>query len=442
MKIHAVLTALALASAAAAVQAQSNEELKSLLDQAMKTIQDLQSRVKALEQGKAAPAVPAGEWGAPVVAPGSKAQDGAPDAGKARAEVYGQAMLDAIYDFRRMNPDRNATMRPSQIPVNCPGDAGCGQNGATILSVRQSSLGVRGFSPTALGMLKTDLSFDLFAADGGTDVHWLNAWAELGPYGAGQTYSLFMDIDVFPNTIDYWGPSGMVFVRNPQLRVTPLARDGMTLSFALEAPNSALDTGKLTAIDPALVGITAWNRAPDVTAALRFDADWGHVMAAGVLREVGYQNPSRADNQPSGHRTGYGLNLAGALNLFGKDKLSWQLVSGRAIASYMNDGGIDLAPDASLRAETVSSLGWLAYYGHTWSDKWTSAIGYSEHRQDNTGGQFGNAFRKGSYASANLLYAPAKNLTTGAEFVWGRHEYKDGSSAPDYRLQFSTKAAF
>jgi len=30
-----------------------------------------------------------------------------------------------------------------------------------------------------------------------------------------------MDIDVFPNTIDYWGPSGMVFYRNVQMRWTP-----------------------------------------------------------------------------------------------------------------------------------------------------------------------------------------------------------------------------
>ena len=51
------------------------------------------------------------------------------------------------------------------------------------------------------------------------------------------------------------------------------------------------------------------------------------------------------------------------------------MVGGRAIASYMNDGGTDLAPDARLRAETVATLGWFAYYGHAWSEKLTSAIG-------------------------------------------------------------------
>jgi hypothetical protein len=43
----------------------------------------------------------------------------------------------------------------------------------------------------------------------------------VGPLLAGQTNSLFMDGDVFPNTIDYWGPAGMVFYRNVQLRWTP-----------------------------------------------------------------------------------------------------------------------------------------------------------------------------------------------------------------------------
>ena len=58
------------------VQAQTNEQLKQMLDQALKTIDDLKGRVKALEDDKqksavvatpaaAASAPPA--WGAPVV---------------------------------------------------------------------------------------------------------------------------------------------------------------------------------------------------------------------------------------------------------------------------------------------------------------------------------------------------------------------------------------
>jgi hypothetical protein len=93
----------------------------------------------------AAPAAPAASaLGASVISVGTRAEDASvPDANKARIEVYGQVMLDGIYDFDRMNPDWNATLRPSQIPVGCPGSAGCGKDGAWIFSARQSNLGAR-----------------------------------------------------------------------------------------------------------------------------------------------------------------------------------------------------------------------------------------------------------------------------------------------------------
>jgi hypothetical protein len=371
------------------------------------------------------------------------AQAQAKEEPKPRTEIYGQTMIDAIYDANRMNPTWSATMRPSQIPINCPGDAGCGKDGATTFSIRQSTLGFKSFIPSSLGEIKTDFAFDLFGSDGGTHVHWLRAWAEMGMYGVGQVDSVFMDMDVFPNTIDYWGPSGMVFVRNPQLRVTPINREDMKLMFSLESPNSALDTGKVTQIDPAFAAsIAPWNRYPDLLGAVRIDRDWGHFKIAGVVREVGFQNPGAASNDPSGHKIGYGVNLSGSFKARGKDNLTWQLVNGSAIASYMNDGGTDLAPDASLHAQTVNSLGWFAYYNHFWAEKWSSTLGYSQHRQDNAGGQLDTAFKQGTYSSTNLLYYPAKNVTAGAEFIYGQVENKGGQQAFDRRIQFSTRVTF
>jgi hypothetical protein len=426
MKQRAFFFAMAFALGGGA-QAQSDESAK--------TIEDLKNRVKALEQQKEA---------APVVAPEATAEEGAHDANKARVELSGQIMFDAIYDFKRVDPDWNATLRPSKIPVNCPGDAGCGKDGETVMSVRQSSLGVKGFIPTTMGELKTELAFDLFNTGGGsTEAHWLNVWAELGMFGAGQYYSNFMDIDTFPNTIDYWGPSGMVFLRNPQLRVTPINHDGMKVAFSLEAPSSALDTGKVSEVDPALAAtVSSRNRYPDFAASLRLDRDWGHVQAAGIVREVGFDSPGNPGSEPSGQKTGYGLNLSGVYNTIGKDRVVGQVVVGEAIASYMNDGGVDLAPDASLRAETVKSVGWFVYYDRSWNDKWSSSIGYSEHRQSNTDGQLDDAFKKGSYGSVNLLYYPVKNVTTGAELLWGQRENKDGATGEDNRIQFSAKFKF
>jgi hypothetical protein len=90
----------------------------------------------------------------------------------------------------------------------------------------------------------------------------------------------------------------------------------------------------------------------------------------------------------------------------------------------------------------VNSLGYFIYYGHAWNDKLTSALGYSQHRQDNTGGQAGNALHAGSYASANLLYALTPKVLLGGEYIWGRRENKDGTAANDNRIQFSTRVSF
>ncbi len=66
----------------------------------------------------------------------TRAEDAAALADNATAEFYGQVMLDAIYDARRMNPDWKATLRPSEILIVCPGSPGCGHDGASNLSAR------------------------------------------------------------------------------------------------------------------------------------------------------------------------------------------------------------------------------------------------------------------------------------------------------------------
>ena len=427
--------ALALAGSGMA-GAQSNEELK-------KTVQDLQNRVNTLEQQKAgAPATSA--EGAPVIAPSSTAEKGAADPGKARIEIFGHVMLDAIYDFKRVDPDWNSVLRPSKIPVNCPGDAGCGKDGETNFSIRQTKLGFRAFIPTSMGEVKTLFTMDLYDSGGGnTHARVLEAWGELGSFGAGQYYTNFMDVDTFPNTIEYWGPSGMVFVRNPQLRFTPINRDGLIVAVSLEAPGTALDTGKVSEVDPALgAGVTSRTKYPDLIGSVRLDRDWGHVQVAAMVRQLAFDTPSNPDAEPSGSKSGYGVNLSGVLNTFGKDRVTGAIVVGNGIASYMNDGGVDLAPDASLQAEAVETVGWFAYYDHYWNDKWSSSAGVSQHRQSNTGGQLANAFKQGSYASVNLLHYPVKNVLVGTELIWGERENNDGATGDDSRIQFSAKYSF
>jgi hypothetical protein len=100
----------------------------------------------------------------------------------------------------------------------------------------------------------------------------------------------------------------------------------------LEAPNSAIDTGKVTAIDPALglVGKTYW---PDLVGKFSIDRDWGQFQVSAILREVGYESSSTASANPSGTKTGWGVNVNGQFKTGPQDRIMAQFVYGHAIAA-------------------------------------------------------------------------------------------------------------
>ena len=52
-----------------------------------------------------------------------------------------------------------------------------------------------------------------------------------------------MDPDVFPNSLEYWGPTGMVFFRNVQVRWMPVQRRARDRDVALERPGASGDQG-------------------------------------------------------------------------------------------------------------------------------------------------------------------------------------------------------
>src|SRR5262245_23039691 len=146
----------------------------------------------------------------------------APSQSKPSFEVYGFAMLDIGHDFKQIHPNWTDTMRVTKLPSF---ENQYGEDNNTFAGVRQSRLGVRSSTPTALGDLKTTFEFELFGTgvdEGQTTFRLRHAYGEVGQFGAGQTWSPFMDPDVFPNSVEYWGPTGMVFFRNVQFRWIPV----------------------------------------------------------------------------------------------------------------------------------------------------------------------------------------------------------------------------
>ncbi len=389
------------------------------------------ARILALAAFAAATFLPAPAWAAEAVR-------------KPSFEVYGFAQVDYIQDFQRVRPDWTATLRPTRIPTV---EGLYGADGESIFSVRQSRLGVRGSLPAGAHDLKARIEFDFFGTSSGdrpdaagpNGVRLRRAYGEWGPLLGGLTASLFMDDDWWPNIIDYWGPAGMVFFRNVQIRYTPISGEH-TFAVAVERPATDLDpTG-----GPG--GIAPRSLFPDLTAQYRLTQGWGYLQLSGILRWLGYDTPGAA-TQTKGDAIGWGLHASSTIGIIpDKVKLLAAVVYGSGTSYYMNDASPDLAFGGTLadpKAEAVPMLGMAAYLDVYWDKLLSSTIGYSTvmmFNKDNLQGP--GAFKTGQYASVNLLVAPFKNFLAGPEFLWGQRTDKGGAYGTDTRLQVSVKYSF
>ena len=376
-------------------------------------------------------------------------------------EIYGFAQADYIQDTKRVDPAWQDAFRPSKIATP---EGEFGSNGQASVSVKQSRFGVKGVVPTSdhAPPISFKFEFDLFGtgADAGqTTFRLRHMYGEWGQLLAGQTHSLFMDIDVFPNVIDYWGPPGLVFLRLPQIRWTAYRTANDSIAVAIERPGNDIDTGNLRLVQGfENAEVRPDQPIPDLTAQYRHDDTWGHYQVSAILRRVGYEYSLSGEPFQKGNQMGWGINLAAAFKTIGKDQLLLQVVYGDGIASYMNDGGMDLAPQTQatgspgnlgVGSRAVPLTGVSAYYDHYWNSMWSSSIGYSFTQVSNTDLQDPTAFHKGQYASVNLLAYPADKVMIGGELMWGKrsdnpvgYSGPGGATGDDVRFQFSVKYNF
>ncbi len=363
-------------------------------------------------------------------------------------DIYGFVMLDTGIQFKQNHPDWFDTVRPTKLPSF---EDEFGKDGHWFSGVRQSRFGVKSAVPTSdFGPLLTTFEFELFGTGvdaGQTTFRLRHAYGELGAFGAGQTWSPFMDPDVFPNTIEYWGPNGMVFFRNVQVRYTPIAGD-MSLMFAIERPGASGDAGVL-ADRIELQNVKARFPLPDFSGAYKYSGSKGYLKGAFLLGQMKWDDTLDDGFDLSGSATRWGINLSSNVK-FGKDTLRLQYAFGEGIQNYMNDAPVDIGIKANpgnavtpIMGVALPVQGLVAFFDHTWNEEMTSSAGYSRLDIDNSEGQAPSAFKAGQYAVFNVLYTPVKDAMVGGEFQWGaRENFSDGFTSNDYRLQVSFKYNF
>lgn len=365
-------------------------------------------------------------------------------------EVYGFVMADAGYQFKTNDPAWFDVLRTTKLP------SFKGQfepDGKTYWSVRQTRFGVKSNIPTKAGNIFTQFEFELFGTGvdaGQTTIRLRHAYGQIGKFGAGQYWSPFMDINVFPNTVEYWGPPGMAFFRNVQVRYMPMMGSKNNLTFALERPGASGDGG-IYSDRIELANVKPQFYLPDFSAEYKHSGNFGYVKFAGILRSIKWRD-TRADTLSlDGSALGWGATISSNLNVTKNDVLKLQAVYGEGIENYMNDAPADIGIDTSFTGKSTHRpikgialpvTGLVAFLDHTWSKYFTSSVGYSLIQIQNSDGQTMEAFHKGQYAIANLLYYPWTDVMAGVEYQWGQRDNRGSFKSTDTRVQFSFRYNF
>jgi hypothetical protein len=362
-------------------------------------------------------------------------------------ELYGYIQTDGGYNFNSIDPDWFDVMRPTKLPKYTNE---YGPSGNYFFSVRQTRFGVKSSTQTKAGELKTQFDFDLvgFGNDlGQTTFHVVNAFGQLGKFIAGQTPSTFMDTEVFPATLDYWGPSSRIFFLNIQLRYTPIFTSKERFAVAFERPGATADgTDYSNSID--LSSVKPRLPLPNLATHYRRNWKWGYTQVAGVAKYLQWKQISDTIlYNLSGTDFGWGINLSTVINAGKHLKFKMQGEYGEGCENYIADVSPDVALESNpgntftpAKGKALPVWGFFGFFEVEWTKKLKSSMGYSMLTIQNSDLQSPDAFRKGQYALINLRCYPFHDAMIGIEYQYGRRDnFSDGFFSTANKIQFSFK---
>ncbi len=126
-----------------------------------------------------------------------------------------------------------------------------------------------------------------------------------------------------------------------------------------------------------------------------------------------------------------------------KDNFKFMLHYGDGYGSQLKGGPKEAVFDSS--SSELVTIGVFGSYGgiqHSWSEKFRSNLAYGYVNSDNPGFVSGDTFDNTTYVAVDLIWAPYKNVSLGAEYLWGERENEDGASGTGKRVIFSSRFTY
>jgi len=329
---------------------------------------------------------------------------------------------DMTYDNQNAGDDNRFIT--AKIPVST--DPTQGGKPVFNINAKGSQLRIDVRAPEVAGAPRFYYENDFYGSGGGEFPYRIrHLYGQIYNVIVGQTYSIFEDPDIWPDTVDYEGPNSAIFARRPLVRYQHRLNDEWQLNVGVEQPDTELDnTGESSA--------SGRNSAPDSGANVRWERSGvGHVQFASIFRDIGVRGSTRGNQDVFG----WGLNLSGGFDTIGRDSLQTQLTYGEGLFRYSNDDfqNNDAAFDANGKLEAIPYFGGMLGYTHHWDDQFRSTLSYGYVHLDNAASQAGSTYHETHYASLNVTWQLRERLSVGLEELYGYHDTKDGAHGDAFR---------
>ncbi len=341
-------------------------------------------------------------------------------------KIGGNVRLDMILDGKN-NGNPNLF-----IPSSFPFEASHG-HARSQLDAAVSRLSLETRRPVPEGTLRIYYENDFLgdSASNSNTYRLRHLYGQAWNFLVGQTYSTFMDVDAFPDTVDAQGPNGLVNKRLPQIRYTQPLTDRLNLAFGIEQPNSDLDLSS----DVYGPNAHGYSRIPDLTSNLRWEKrDVGHVQLSGITRSIAFESDTGRKTT-----TGWGASLAASVKLFTDDRFSTQVTYGRGIERYIQDSsglGQDAALDDHLGLRPLGIFAGVVGYTHQWAPQWKSTISYGYVNAETEAILGDEAYAGSQYGSVNVIWQPTTSFRMGLEYLYGARTTRGVGTQTGQRLDF------
>jgi hypothetical protein len=410
-------------------------------------IQALQKRLSQLESRR----VPAP---AAAVESGAKPRSWKLPGTNTSMQIGGFAKLDLIYDINAFAGDFLAA---GALPVS--GSAAGNRQGNFRIHARETRFWIRTWTPTDWGELATHVEGDFYGTGGNqlvvnsNSLQIRHAYGRLGPVLAGQTWSTFMLLKTVPESLNFNGPVGEVFVRQGMVRYSQSFGGGTMLDLAVENP----ETGLIVAPGglAAATGIGPSNdHIPDFTVRLSHRWSQGYIGLAALFRQL---------NVDDGGTTGlsvtafsWGLNFGGKFFFNNKrNSIGFAVVGGEGLGRYIIGGPrtavLNGVNSVTASLDPVTTVGGYVWFKHRWNDVLRSTFTYARLYADVTGANstgaggkigLGAIVRDFWTAHANLIWSPAPRVDIGAQYTYAFNGVINSANGTTHRLQASFKYRF